>query len=497
MSISRRAVALVGLAIPLVFLWPSTLTVLRWVLVCAVLVAVDVALASNPRQLRISRRPLSPVRLGEESESVIDVQMPTLDPIHEDVAEVGHAGAVSGAGVGGGDVVEVGPGAAAGGAATSLTTPDPDQRHVTGEGTPRPRQSWQWKLARVDVRDAWPWSAHAVANRHTLKARQAEDARWVVRTTLRPSRRGALKSDLVTARSWGPLRLAARQVTLRAEQTLRVLPQFPSRNYLPRALTKLQQIEGHALALRPGQGTEFDSLREWVEGDDVRSIDWRASARSDDKLIVRTWRPERDRHLVMVLDTSRLCAVRVGETARLDAHMDAILLLSAVAAKAQDSVSLVAGDRVIHRELRKPEARNILESLSHAMVGLEPAMVEADWVHLARNVLAQKNKVSLVVLFTSADPAPVRESLLPVLTTLAPQMRVVIACASVKAAPVEGISDAEDVFQRAASAQLAQQRARVGSALAAIGVDVIEAPAAELAMEVVEHYLALKARGEL
>lgn len=468
MSISRRAVALVAFAVLLVLLWPSTIVVMRWVLLCAALVAVDVALASDPRQLQISRRPLPPIRVGEESESVIDVRMPTLDPHDEDESAVGGNAAVA-----------------------------TGQRHVNDTGTPRPRQSWRWRLAHIDVRDAWPWSAHATANRHTLKTRHTENARWVVRTALQPSRRGVLNSDLITVRSWGPLRLAARQVTFRCEQSLRVLPQFPSRKYLPRALTKLQQIEGHALALRPGQGTEFDSLREWVEGDDVRSIDWRASARSDDKLIVRTWRPERDRHLVMVLDTSRLCAVRLGETTRLDAHMDAILLLSAVAAKAQDSVSLVAGDRVIHRELRKPEARNILESLSHAMVGLEPAMVEADWVHLARTVLAQKNNTSLVVLFTSADPAPMRESLLPVLTTLAPQMRVVIACANAETVPTQGLSDAEDVFQRAAAAQLAQQRARIGEALSAIDVNVLEAPAGQLAMAVVDHYLALKARGEL
>lgn len=458
MSISRRAVALVALAIPLVFFWPSSLTVVRWALACALLISLDAALAVNPRHLRISRLPLEPIRMGQSSQSVIEVALP---------AETGAETA-------------------------------PEDGTLTSPTRPRGRVfAWRCSLSMVQVRDAWPWSAHADDNRHSFRLRAAGEDRQQTRTELRPSRRGILSSDLITVRSWGPLRLGARQVTFRCQQVLRVLPQFPSRKYLPRALTKLQQIEGHALSLRPGQGTEFDSLREWVDGDDVRAIDWRASARSDDKLIVRTWRPERDRHLVMVLDTSRLSAVRLGDTTRLDAHMDAILLLSAVAAKAQDSVSLVAGDRVIHRELRRPEARAVLQALSTSMAGLDPAMVEADWLNLAKTVLARQHDTSLLVLFTAVDPAPVRESLLPVLATLAPRLRVVIACASAEDEEPTGVSPLTSVYQRAAAAQLAQQRTHVSEALATIGVDVIEAPSNELAMAVVDYYLALKARGDL
>ena len=78
-----------------------------------------------------------------------------------------------------------------------------------------------------------------------------------------------------------------------------------------------------------GQGTEFDSLREYVLGDDVRSIDWRATARRSD-VVVRTWRPERDRQVVLVLDTGRTSAGRVGGAPRLESALDAALLLAAL-----------------------------------------------------------------------------------------------------------------------------------------------------------------------
>ena len=107
-----------------------------------------------------------------------------------------------------------------------------------------------------------------------------------------------------------------------------------------------------------GQGTEFDSLREYVVGDDVRSIDWRATARRND-VVVRTWRPERDRRVLIVLDTGRTSAGsrRLARTPagpdrrpgwpRLDWSMDAALLLAALASRAGDRVDFLAYDRAV------------------------------------------------------------------------------------------------------------------------------------------------------
>ena len=93
--------------------------------------------------------------------------------------------------------------------------------------------------------------------------------------------------------------------------SVRILPPFLSRKHLPSRLAKLRELDGAIPVLIRGQGTEFDSLREYVVGDDVRSIDWRATARRAD-VVVRTWRPERDRRVVIVLDTGRTSAGRVG-----------------------------------------------------------------------------------------------------------------------------------------------------------------------------------------
>ena len=107
-------------------------------------------------------------------------------------------------------------------------------------------------------------------------------------------------------------------------------PHFDAMRYV---IGILRELDGNTSIQVRGQGTEFDSLREYVRGDDVRSIDWRATARAAD-VMVRTWRPERDRQVVLVLDTGRVSAGRVGDAPRLDAAMDAALLLAALASRA-------------------------------------------------------------------------------------------------------------------------------------------------------------------
>ncbi|WP_250448050.1 DUF58 domain-containing protein, partial [Actinotalea sp. C106] len=201
---------------------------------------------------------------------------------------------------------------------------------------------------RALVRDAWQPSAGATENRHEVDLPPGEARRLV--TPLVPTRRGDRHADRVTIRSFGPLRLAARQVSLEVPGRLRVLPEFASRRHLPSRLARLRELDGRTAVQVRGSGTEFDSLREYVIGDDVRSIDWRATARRSE-VVVRTWRPERDRRVMIVLDTSRTSAARIGDLPRIDASMEAALLLSALAARAGDRVDLVAYDRRVRAQV--------------------------------------------------------------------------------------------------------------------------------------------------
>lgn len=350
---------------------------------------------------------------------------------------------------------------------------------------------------RADIRDAWQPSAGATNNRHSCVLEKEKETE--IATKLAPSRRGNLRATSLTVRSWGPLRLAARQTNFTLEGNLKSLPEFPSRKQLPAALAKLQFVEGQALARQRGQGTEFDSLREWVDGDDVRSIDWRATARRAEGIIVKTWRPERDRHVVMVMDTSRMSAVRLGDVTRLDAQMDAALFLSALCAKAGDSISMIAGDLDVKARVVKPGPRDVLREMSHAMAPLDATIVEADWNTLGSAVAEFGKKISLVVVFTPVDPTVLSESLLPVLVALGKRQHVVLAHALDPDAHelAEGRETAEDIYL-AAAAEYSRIRTQDSiRGLRSAGITTIQAPPEDLPMAVVDHYLSLKSQGLL
>ncbi|MEV4479179.1 DUF58 domain-containing protein [Micromonospora coxensis] len=359
------------------------------------------------------------------------------------------------------------------------------------------------RTLRAQVRDAWVPSAGAVADVPPERVTRVEPgATAALPSRLTPTRRGDRPAAALTVRSHGPLGLAFRQRAGRPGTpawTLRVLPRFDSRRHLPEKLSRLRVIDGTQVTRGRGQGTEFDTLREYVVGDDVRSIDWRASARRAD-VLVRTWRPERDRRLVCVLDTGRTSAVRVGDEPRLDTAIDAALLLTALAARAGDRVDLLAADATIRATVTGSGRPALLNRLVTALAPLQPALVETDFELIAGEILRRERQRSLVVLFTALEAGALGEGLLPVLPRLAARHRVVVA--AVHDPVLTGLTTAEptrpgDAYAAAAGWRALAERGRVRAALARYGVTVVDAPADRLAPTVADTYLRLKALGQL
>jgi uncharacterized protein (DUF58 family) len=388
-----------------------------------------------------------------------------------------------------------------------VLAPRPDGLSLTRRplGTLRLGQSTETVLAatndsgrtiRARVRDAWQPTAGASGNRHRIRVGPGE--RTLLRTRLLPRRRGDLRAVGVTVRVPGPLGLASRQATREVPGAVRALPPFDSRKHLPSRLARLRDLDGRSAIRVRGQGTEFDSLREYVRGDDVRSIDWRATARTPG-VVVRTWQPERDRRVVLVLDTSRVSAGRVDDVPRLDSAMDAALLLSALAARAGDRVDFLAGDRRVRSRRRSAGGRDVAHHLQEAMADLEPVIAEADWSALAGAVTGLGRRHALVVLLTPLEPSAVEEGLLPVLPTLTRHHRVVLA--SVRDPALDRLAssreDVAQVYDAAAAEQVLLRRRRTAELLRTLGVHVVDTDAEQLPPALADHYLDLKAHGLL
>jgi uncharacterized protein (DUF58 family) len=349
---------------------------------------------------------------------------------------------------------------------------------------------------RARVRATWPPSAHAEPTQVALTAPTGGQA--TAASTLTPDRRGDKVSATVIVRSFGPLGLAARQGRHNAPWSVRVLPPFGSRRHLGEKLSQLRQLDGQHRSLLRGPGTEFDSLREYVIGDDVRSIDWRAAARRGD-VMVRTWRPERDRRILAVLDTGRTSAGRVGGIPRLDASMDATLLLTALASRAGDRVDLIAFDRRVRARVVGAPRSSVLASFTAAMAPLDAELAETDMAAMVSAVLTVARHRCLVVLLTDLNPAVIEEGLLPRLGPLVSRNTVMIAAVAdprvAEMAAARG--DVARLYDAAAAEGAQAQRRRISALLRRHGVSVVDAPPDRLPSALADAYLELKASGRL
>ncbi|WP_067858030.1 DUF58 domain-containing protein [Nocardia shimofusensis] len=352
------------------------------------------------------------------------------------------------------------------------------------------------RTARGMLWDDWPDSAGA---RHRIRRFDlAPNTKLRSRTTLTPRHRGDRVAGPVTIRLFGPLGLAGRQFRRTVEAGLRTLPAFRSEYLLRSKVRRLQHLEGRNVANTRGQGSEFDSFREYVAGDDVRSIDWRATARATD-VLVRTWRPERNRHVLMVLDTGRVAAGRVGDGTRLDAAIEAALLLGGLAAAAGDTVDLLAYDRTVRAEVRGAAGNRLQPQLMHALAGVVPVMTDTDSAGLVRATLERARRRCLVVLFTGLDAAVVEENLLPALPVLAHRHRVlVVSVVDPEIAAAAAARDSlDDIYLAAAAESALAERSLVQESLRRKGIEVVSAAPDRLPSLLADEYLELKQSGSL
>ncbi|MCU1460816.1 MAG: hypothetical protein JWO37_891 [Acidimicrobiales bacterium] len=319
-------------------------------------------------------------------------------------------------------------------------------------------------------------------------------------TSIRPARRGRFDMNELTVRVDGPLRLAARQARRRLPATIRVYPPFTSRNEAELRIDKARILEvGLRSARGHGGATEFDQLREYRVDDESRRIDWAATARAG-KAIVRTYRAERNQTVLLLLDAGRMMAGRVADVPRLDHAMDAVMMLTAVATRLGDRAGLVAFDQQVRAIVPPGHAPDQLGRVTEAMYSLEPQLVESDYRGAFGQTLTRFRRRALLVVFTELAEQAMAETLLPALPMVARDNLVIIA--SVRDPQVLAWSravprDATEAYRRAAAAAALEERRRTIARLRGLGATVVDAPPGELAPQLADAYLRVKATGRL
>ncbi len=316
--------------------------------------------------------------------------------------------------------------------------------------------------------------------------------------------RGRHTFGRVTLRSIGPLGLVRLRARRDVVTDVVVVPDVARIGAVAERLLRGRD-EGRRTKRRAAEGREFESLREYRRGDDVRLVEWKASARKGD-LVVKRLQPETRQDVVVLLDTGRHLAGRHepedGGAPRLDTALEAALTLAAAALAKGDRVSLVAFAGDVRGYAPPDDGKGHLRRVAGAANDLTALAEEADYGVAVQFVLARQKRRAMVVVVTDVLDEPSARALAAAVVRLRGRhLPVVVALADpslarLAKAKVTSNDDTERAVPVAAAHLLAHRR-RALAALESVGAVVVDAPSSRAAAMAVEAYVAVKATGRL
>lgn len=308
-----------------------------------------------------------------------------------------------------------------------------------------------------------------------------------------PRRRGRHTLPAVAVRSVGPLGLGAWTHTLGRPVGIDVYPDLPAARRLALSVRRGRfRAPGRRTRGPLGLGTDFESVRDYEPDDDIRQVNWRASARVG-RPMSNQFRVESERDVITLVDGGRLMAAPLGDATRLDVALDALAAVAMVADAVGDRCGVVAFDREVVRSVAP--GRNTGNDVIHATHDLEPRPVEADYDRAFRRVASHK-RAFVLVLTDLVDEAAAR-SLLRAVPVLVRRHVVVVAGATdpdLAAAVDRTPATDRDVYRSIVARDVLDHRARTVSLLRSAGAEVLEAPPGRLPAACVAAYLRAKSR---
>jgi uncharacterized protein (DUF58 family) len=315
-----------------------------------------------------------------------------------------------------------------------------------------------------------------------------------------PLRRGHETAGAFAIDSRGPLGLGMRRGELPLPWEARVYPALTS---LRRRAAVAQALRRKELGRQPlrrlGEGRLFESLRDFVPGDDPRLIDWKATARRR-KLITRQFEAERRQQVMLVLDAGRLLTAEVAGTARMDFVVQAALELAYAAAQHDDNVGVMVFADGVKHFVAPQRGRRGLKQVLDVLSEVTPSLVEPDYPGALRYLAARNRKRALTVVFTDVIDRFASEALVANLASLRP--RHLPLAVTLRNPELDGLATLRpdvvtDAWRKAAAEELLRSREEALAHMRRAGVIVLDVPPARAAEAVVEKYLELKRRGRL
>lgn len=308
-------------------------------------------------------------------------------------------------------------------------------------------------------------------------------------------RRGVARFEALHLRLQGGLRLVWRQLSLPLQSQRKVYPSFVGVDrYELLAMIDRHREQRRAPRLLRGQGSDLESLRNYLPGEDPRHIDWKSSAKRG-TLISRNLQVEKGQQLTLLIDAGRLMAERIGDRSRFEHALNAAVMLSYVAQERGDAVSVACFSNRIHSYLPPVKGRLILPQVLESLCDVQPVDLESDYWHVFASVLSRMEKRSLVVLI---GEVPDRAGSSGLASNLARSARKhLVLCVTLRDRRIEALADQEPsgpagAYRKAAAAHLVLERQLALDDMRAKGILVLDTTPESFSVALVRRYLEIR-----
>ncbi|MCM0647930.1 DUF58 domain-containing protein [Clostridium swellfunianum] len=310
-----------------------------------------------------------------------------------------------------------------------------------------------------------------------------------------PTKRGAYKFGNVHVRYEGKLKLCAKQFKLDLDKEYKVYPNLKNLRKYRMSITNNRQLKQGEKSLRMlGRGTSFESLREYVAGDEYRKINWQATAR-ENKPIVNQYEPEKNQHVHIFIDTGRPMSYSVRGYRKLDLAVNTALVLSDIVNQNGDQSALLIFNTEVSNMLPPGKGaghRNqMLEELYHIDYTNQTSNYEEAFYYFKR----KERHRSIVFLFTDFETVEEAENMLRTLPVISKNNLVVIMLIrneSLESLAAQKIKNQQELFDKGVALELLNERKKIKNLLNRRGIYCLECEAEKIEVEAINQYIRIK-----
>jgi uncharacterized protein (DUF58 family) len=349
------------------------------------------------------------------------------------------------------------------------------------------------------VKDEFPAKLELIGERE-FKCSVKSGNRVLSSYELRPPRRGKYEFGRTTARFLSKLGLVWIQTELGESESIKVYPNMRrAREIELKALGANAYLAVQRKSIRRGDGREFESMRDYVRGDELRHISWTTTARRA-KLTTRQYQIERDQAVVIALDAGRLMTARINDETKFDTAIHASLALMSAAAKGGDNCGLVVFGRNVKKYLPPKKGLAQIDGILEALHDLEPELIEPSYSRAFRFISANSKKRSFVVVLTDLVDKESSRELINALRLLRPRHLPLVATIGdrdLNATVSQSPDSIDDVFVQSAAEEIILQRDSALRQVETLGGLALDVTTQTLAPSLLQTYLRVKERGML